>query len=764
MNQPDSAIEYVLRGDWPLPVWLSVVVGLLLTAGVLALYFTERGRAPRPRRVLLAATRVALLLLVGWMLAGWSWLRFQSDLPELVLLLDRSASMQTSDLASGSQPSRWQQAVAQLSELAQRQDIQRRYRLRWYTVADDVQPVQVDAGDIPAALSQLAPDGEQSRLGDGLIQVVQLQTGAPTAAIVFISDGIVTSGARLQEAGERARRSAVPVYALAAGQQLPHPDLQIADVLADQVVFLGDQVTLLATVQANDIERQTATVKLTDIPTGRLLDSQTVELSARQPQQQVQLNFVPTVAGPATVRVEVTAAANETNSENNFADRIIEVRDQTLRVLLVYRMPSFEFRFLKTLLERSQQLGDSAHKAFELSAVLQDADAEHIAQDPASLRLVPGDRETISQFDVFVFGSFDAALVPRSTQQAIADEVLSAGSGLAFICDPNLDPRRLAGTPLGNLLPIVLDRPPAAPWTYSGISRTWLPTPLGSTALPLQLAPPSNAEAFWRSLPGPQWIFGEPELKSGAQVLAQAVQTGAPTGPPLPLLISQFSGAGRVVVQTTDETYRWSSFRGGDQVYQRYWVQMLRWLSRGKLNRGDASELTVEPRRGLVGESLQFTAQLGAPALGALGSEPVRVRVQRPGTEERTLTLARVPNSVNIYKTSDNSLPAGSYRASIASPLEAQGASATFEILAPPGELASLRADWDALRQVAELTRGRFDTVENAQRLFDQLPPGTPVRRGTLPPQPLWNSPWVALAFVVLITSEWLLRRRSQML
>jgi hypothetical protein len=35
---------------------------------------------------------------------------------------------------------------------------------------------------------------------------------------------------------------------------------------------------------------------------------------------------------------------------------------------------------------------------------------------------------------------------------------------------------------------------------------------------------------------------------------------------------------------------------------------------------------------------------------------------------------------------------------------------------------------------------------------------------GSLPTLPIWNRPWVAALFIMLITIEWLLRRYARML
>jgi hypothetical protein len=68
------------------------------------------------------------------------------------------------------------------------------------------------------------------------------------------------------------------------------------------------------------------------------------------------------------------------------------------------------------------------------------------------------------------------------------------------------------------------------------------------------------------------------------------------------------------------------------------------------------------------------------------------------------------------------------------------------------------------LKRAAEETRGRFYRYSEVGRLLDELPSGHQVPIETLPPEVLWNRWWLLLAFLGLIVSEWILRKRKGML
>ena len=772
-----NSIEYVWSRPWPWSVWLTAALGLLLIAGVVWLVWQERGPASRLWRGVLAALRIAAIMLVVWMLAGWSIERYQSDMPELIVLLDDSASMQTADgtVASASNrtpSSRWDVAL-QLLRRAWTVDSQRaqaQYRPKLMTISDEARLLTTSWQEMDGAVSQIKPEALHSRLGDGLIQVLQRQSGRPTAAIVLMSDGIVTAGVPLDEALPAARRSNVPIICIATGQQLPQPDLALVDLLADDAVYLGDRVNIQVTVSATDLSAHRATVSLLDMQSGQVVDSAQVDLTSARSTASLQLGFVPKSAGSSTIKLEVTAAPGEKNLDNNSIERVIEVRDQSLRVLLVQRTPSFEYRFLKTLLERTSNQADPDKSAFELDVILQDADASHVAQDRRALRLVPGDQQTIASYDVIILGQIDPSLIASSTQQLIVEQVTSAGCGLMFVCHPDFQPSQLMTWPLGKLLPLELNsgglaQRAANTWQFDGNVRQWQPTTLGRAALPLQLVEASQMDELWRSLPGPDWYYVTHQLKDGAQVLANAAKDKSTDSvAPAPLLVSQFVGAGRVVMQTNDETYRWIGYRGSELMYERYWIQMLRWLSRGKLNRQEQTELLVEPRQSQVGDPVQFTVRLSAAAAAALGDDACQMSLEQAGGDSKVIELKRTQAASPEYKTTETNLAAGSYRAALSRPHGSSASSVTFTVTSPPGEQANLRSDWRALQTLAEQSHGKFYAAASADAWLRELPKGTPVRRGAMPPLPLWNSPWVAILLVLLLTSEWILRRMANML
>ena len=88
---------------------------------------------------------------------------------------------------------------------------------------------------------------------------------------------------------------------------------------------------------------------------------------------------------------------------------------------------------------------------------------------------------------------------------------------------------------------------------------------------------------------------------------------------------------------------------------------------------------------------------------------------------------------------------------------------ATFRVDAPVNEFERIEMNGPELLRAAELTGGEFGTPLDADALMSHLPKPSPMPLDTDPPIPLWNT-WPVLAlFLALLTLEWVIRKRKQM-
>jgi hypothetical protein len=344
--------------------------------------------------------------------------------------------------------------------------------------------------------------------------------------------------------------------------------------------------------------------------------------------------------------------------------------------------------------------------------------------------------------------------------------VTERGGGMVFIAGPSYTPLAFRDTPLASLLPIDLTTAsvPAASDALTESFPVKL-TPSGLLSPHLQLGEaPEDTPGIWQTLPPLHWVLTAPDLRSAARVLAIDPTRTTTRGENVPVVVMQFAGAGKVVLHTTDETFRWSRYPGNEQIYARYWLQTLRYLSRAKLLSSDQpAEITTDREQYRRGDIVRLRVRFFDERQAPTDDAGVMVVVQRSGGRKQQVTLQRDNTRRGLFQGTVSGLGDGQYRVWLATAGE-QAAPRYFTIAAPPGEQAKIAMDSAELKEAAKISRGKFYTAETAQRLGNDLPRGRRVTIESLPPRSIWNSSFIVGTFVMLLTLEWLLRKRVGMI
>ncbi|MCI0334761.1 MAG: VWA domain-containing protein [Planctomycetes bacterium] len=774
--------SWQLDSAWSLAPWATLLLVLAAILFTSLLYARESTSAGRAYRALLTTLRLAAIGLVLIMLAQWAIAVRLTGPPAVALIFDRSTSMSIADryndaelptairerlIASGlSEPTRLNLAKLLATENDARllRTLADRYRLHVYFVAAGIERESVSGDLAPLllavrGLSADGPDSSATRLGNAVRHVLDEFRGAPPAAIILLTDGVTTEGLPLAAAAQEARRAGVPLMAVGLGSSREPRDIEVADVLVDDAVFINDLVSPQVQIRATGLDGQHATVALRREGDSTPLATENVTLPPTGQTLTVRLVDRPTRAGDVPYVVEIAPREDETDKKNNRQQRVVAVRDEKIRVLLIQGYPNYEFRFLKSLLERDSTI--------QLATYLQDADPEYAEQDKTALRSLPVGRDELFEYDVVVIGDVDPRLVPRSVWQNLRAFAAEKGGGVAFIAGPRFLPWLYADiSDVGALLPIDLDAVTTASANQlpSEVSQGFVvePTPLGLQSPALQLGDtPAESQRIWRDLAPLYWLYESGDLKPAAQVLAKSAIRNPQSA--IPVICFQYVGAGQVLFHAIDSTWRWR-IGAGDIYFARYWVQTIRFLARGKLTSGRDAQLTSDRREYSFGETIELRARFLDARLAPAGDE-VTVVVESPGQARRRVTLRRNPAAEGVFTGILSDLAQGQYDVVLAEPqVSSNPPAARFTVEAPPGELARPIMDAAALTAAAQITRGKFYNIAGADQLLSHLPTGRRVPIENLPPISIWNCWWLLAAFLGCITTEWILRKRKGML
>jgi len=604
--------------------------------------------------------------------------------------------------------------------------------------------------------------------------LTELRGTRPTAIVIF-TDGVTTEGPTLSEAATYARRKAVPLYIVGVGSENPTRSLEMSNLMVADAVFVDDYVDLEFNLAAAGLKDRDVEIVLRDGPGGEELSRKTVPAGADGDVERVRISHRPREEGTIDYTVEVGNLKEELKQAVTPLSKTVEVRKAKIKVLLVQGYPSFEYRYLKNILERDSSV--------QLRCVLQDSDPEYVMQDASALTVFPVRRrvpdgvsiedltkqneEYLFTYDTIIFGDVDTRHLSRLQLQNLVDFVQIKGGGVLFVSGDRFNPVTYRDTPLADIMPIDWASSLTAESTnFGGKPFTVKPTPLGSVSPHMQLGDdPRESEELWANLPDLYWMVSVPKLKPGVRVLAENPMMTGSEGKPLPVFCALHLPPGKVLWHATDETYRWR-YRVGDVLMARYWVQAIRYLSRSSLlGQNQSVRLTTDRNAYQRGAPVRFRVQFFDERRVPVADDGVHLVIESEDQENRRVKLQRSATSRETFELSVSDLPTGKYRAWIAAPSIGDAPPAvTFPVLPPPGELARQTMDGEELRTAAKRSRGQFYSVATVGNLWDDLPAGRAVTVEWLDPLPLWDNWRIVTLLLSLFVAEWLLRKRAGML
>ncbi|MDA1251881.1 MAG: hypothetical protein O2820_21940 [Planctomycetota bacterium] len=779
------------QAPWPawMPQWMVLVVSVAAIIYLGWVYRKDAQNASTGMRIGLTLLRLSVLVAVLLVLSELTLVVDRTGLPWVAVLIDDSASMGLEDRyddaaeksavdrlsqASGSK-TRSRLAIAQglltQDDAAFLKQLQAGHQLKVYRFSESAVAIATSDPDatseekdpIVAAIRALKADGDVTRPAEAVRKVLADFRGSLPSAIVILSDGITSStdADRLSVVAETAAQRLVPIYTVGIGSEEAMHDLNLFDVLVDDVAFVGDPITFTGKLRSSGFKGKKVTIELRRKGSRQALTRKKVTAAEDGQTLPIEITWIPEEAGEYEFILEAVPQRGESDEANNAEVRQVSVREGRIRVLLADLEPRWEFRELKTLLERE--------KTVDLHTVLQEADLEYADQDVTAAPLrgrLPVNAEQLNGYDVIILGDLNPQYLTTGSLETLRNFVRDSGGGLIMIAGTQHNPVQYCGTPLEALLPIELDgvEVPSPDVPLPNEIRPQL-TVEGRKSTPIFRfdANEQDSDTVWKNLPGFYWMISAPRVKAGATVFVEH-PTRMGDGRKLPIILMHRFGAGKVLFHATDETWLWRR-KVGDLYFGRYWIQAIRYLSRTRLlGQSKSAELRsdrlVYQRGDAVNLRVRFYDEKQIPK----EKDGVAVIVERRGAGSQEVALVRVPQAPNVFEGQLRRAVDGSYHAWVARPEFPENSPSTdFRIEAPVRELKLRGMDRAELSRAAVVTRGRYYGLATASSLPEDIPRGRPVAIHSEDPIRIWNRWEVLVVFCTLLTIEWLLRKRLRL-
>jgi uncharacterized membrane protein len=746
-------MHLTLAQGYSLTTMLAVAaVAILLTTGF---YYRAFGALRARQWQTLLALRVTAILLVVALLFRpvFSYQHELSEKPAVIFLLDASASMSIADDATG--VTRFNQARARLEKWCEK--LKDDFRLVTLTFAE-----QAELLGGPQDLAGLLPTGKATSLLRALSAAAKQLPSRDVAAVILLSDGIHNSaGNPLDVAG----KLGIVVHCVGVGaglrSNLSYRDIMVTGVDCPDRMTINNVARVTGSIDAIGLGGRVIRVFLDE--DGKQIAQAELTLDDIEGSQQVTFDFRPGVKGRHTYTVRVPPVSEERIVENNQRSAVSTVVEPGMHVLYIEGTLRAEYGALvDRFLAKDPDL-----EFYSLVQTRPNVFVRRTNMTDLRLTAIPTNQETIDKFDVFILGDIDSSYL-RPRQQEMFVKRVREGAGLVMLGGyHSLGPGGYDGTPLGEALPVVL----------GGRQIGQITEPLLPLLTPQGVHHPifANIAGFFPTSQGPAKIAGLPNLdgctrlqraRPGASVLALCpVESGK-----MPLLAVQPLGRGRTAVFAGDTTRKWQQgprALNQESPFLRFWGQMVRWLAGRGANVETQASIVAATDKACYqpGESIHISAIVRDKEGQGANNAKVVATVRGPTGPPEQVVLTAVVGPGGHFGGAIEPQSAGAYEVKVEARLGEVNLTSDkipLEVGRPNLEFERLDLDEKLLERIAADAGGRYVPLSTADHLVDQFD-RTQRKRTEHIERPLCWPPGFWALFVVVLTTEWMLRRKYQL-
>jgi hypothetical protein len=593
----------------------------------------------------------------------------------------------------------------------------------------------------------------QTALADAVREVLLKGEGDPPAAIVVCTDGVDNASRRgLADAARECAALGVPLFFYGVGST-EGGLLQFREVNAPDLLFADDLVAVPVRWRAVGVKEGQVEIVLT--LNGKEVARREVAAVNGEDLREV-LTFTPP-KGAGDERQELVASIRVKGAEG-YADearRSVRLIDRKVKVLYVEGMPRWEYKQLMAMLLRDRRV--------EARFFLEGADPEAIASGPPYVPAFPATRKDLFAFDLLIVGDVSPKTLTPERLGMIRDFV-AEGGGLVHIAGRVHAPAEYVGTPFAELLPVEYQ-----PQRFARLSEVRSlgfrpqPTPLGELNEMLSLAETRDENRrIWGELPAMHWHYPVTRLKPAATPLL-VHPTEKMGDEPMPLLVHHFLGKGQVLFLGVEETWRWR-FNQGERYHERFWGQVVYQIGLPRNLGAKQVQIGLDRPEPQVGRPGSVYVRLLDAQFQPLRDRKVMARLEQldgppgPGRFQNVELLA-VPGREGEYQADLANDRAGRFVLRLTTP---EPSALEFRVSYPPKhELAQSGLAEGPLAEAARISGGGLYREEDLHGLAGDVKAQKAPYFYRAPVTP-WN-PLALVVFVLLLTTEWLIRKFSNL-
>jgi uncharacterized membrane protein len=552
------------------------------------------------------------------------------------------------------------------------------------------------------------------------------------------------------------------VFAIGIGSPDGPRDREVLGVTAGDPRLDQSSVDLHVSAVSTGFGRMPFTLRV--LGNGQLLDTRRVVPPADGSPIDETFTVSPDHSAATVYTAEIPSDEAEPVVENNARSVLVSPAGRKRRLLVVEGAPGFEHSFMTRAWAADSGLEIDSVTRKGKNADGQDTFLVQAAAGRAAALTtgLPPRRDQLYGYDGLVIANVEGDFLTRAQMATVSDFVSERGGGLLVLGGKSFAQRGLSGTPLEEVLPVELndrrgglvraamagDLPAHNKVMLTGDGETHPIMRIGTTA--------ADTRKLWAALPAlaASALLGAP--RPGATVLAV---TSAPGGGVYPVVAVQRYGQGRSMIFAGEASWRWKMLvASSNRSYEFFWRQAARWLTS---TAPDPVAITV-PDAPEPGDSISIDVDARDATYAPVPDASIDLTLTSPGGDAKPIKLRHADAEGGRFTAALRPEQAGLYRLHAearrgSNPLGS--ADKWMYVGGADREFADPRLNEGFLRRIARTSGGRYVRAADASRVASFLEASEPMNEAP-EHRDLWHEPWAFGLIVLLLSAEWILRRR----
>jgi hypothetical protein len=549
-----------------------------------------------------------------------------------------------------------------------------------------------------------------------LDEVYNKYSGRNLGAVIVASDGLYNKGSNPVYSYKKLN---APVYTIALGDTTVHKDVLLSEVAANRLAYLGNKFPMRITVEGRKAQGETAT--LTVSRKGNNLYSKSIAFTNDRYTENVDLVLDANEVGLQKYTVSISSVSNEITYANNRKDVFIDVLDSRQKVLILAYSPHPDLNALRDAI--------ASNESYQVD-----------------VKLVNDFKGNVADYSLVVFHQLPA--LGNAGLNAIQN-ALKANVPSLFVWGSQTDFRTFNDLGLGYSLEFYRN-------SNTDVGGTFAES---FTLFTMD----ADVKMIFKTLPPLQVPFGDMATSPGVTALINQ-QVGQIQTKNALVSFNKTGDNNKVGLIAGEGIWRWRL--GAYQQFEthNYFNAFVTKIVQYLASKEDRSLFRVNSNNDfLENESVILDAELYNASYEPITNREIKITIRNEEGENFEYIFSA---NETRYKLNAGQLPVGnySYTASVMTDAGTQTEKGEFSVSALQAEVVNTIADHRLLNQFATENNGEMVYPQNMNALVEKIKAKkeiVSISYENKQLKDLINYKWILALLLLLLSLEWLLRKRS---